>query len=883
MTKNYTGKGYTTDLTLQWVTEDLGLDWLQWQQYATEWLSNEKSGLDTKLKMLRNFLNYLNNKAPYSKDVASMFNGHPNGHKVSSEEFDAYLKDKGLSKVNSEYISNVISLCDYILQNRLSVDDDGKMLPIFSNPFVKIKKFQSNTETIRNPLPYRYIQQLRQIICPYPVSSSENAEPWRGCHFRDWRWAIESLQCDSLSWMEVSPEVIDPKDPDCITRTRIISRNENNKALYGAAKKNGNTEKIYEIWSPVMAMFMFVKLHLPLRSFQVRFLDSGEGDTWRYESGQWIENAKHAFKYGTPKRPYQKGVFRRIFDSLSENYSTGLYISTNKTADQQKDEIQRGYIIPWQHEELLYWLEKLRNWQEKYNPIYSLTKGTELKPVHLDQVKSKKQLESMGEFAFLFRLPGSRMPISANVIRNPWYRLLSKLEDDVFKLGQTLYRGERLRLVKDYGEDFEETKKRATEFPLHSLRVSLITCYTMDTSLPLPVISKLLAGHTRLLMTIYYNKITPSVMTEKMKEADVSLVKMGDRSLKAFLADAELNQIQIRAAYHTDQYNSVEAVLANRNPIGWEERVTGLCLVGGNSVRSDELSTLGGCWNGGLLIKDSSNPHARAYGAVPHGPENCVRCRWHITDASYLPALNSKFNQISYKAHQAASLAAELEGELDTLKDELYLAEEKGEPFAKHDQLQALERRYEKQRVEADEYAKDYIATFNLINRIIQIENQRDGDDEGQKLIAVGSSNDLNVSMKFIETESELLHLALLCEDAEFYPDLHDDLRKTPAIARRTNALSRMMARSGYQPIFLEMDENTQLIVGNALIRKMALIADPDDKMEGYRIATNYIEAQEYMADSGLLDSGFEAVKNIAPITLPSGSKRRIPLTEVFE
>lgn len=257
-----------------------------------------------------------------------------------------------------------------------------------------------------------------------------------------------------------------------------------------------------------------------------------------------------------------------------------------------------------------------------------------------------------------------------------------------------------------------------------------------------------------------------------------------------------------------------------------------------------------------------------------------LRCRWHVTDATYLTALNSRFNQISYKAHQAASLATELEGELDALKDEHFIAEERGEPFVKHDQLQVLERRYEKQRVEADEYAKDYIATYNLLNRIIQIENQRDDDDEGQKIIAVGSEDDLKVSMKFIETESELLHLALLCEDAEFHPDLHDDLRKTPAIAKRTNALSRMMARSGYQPIFLEMDEQTQLITGNALMRKMAMLAAPDDKLEGYRIASDYIEAQQYLIDAKLLEDGGGELQKIAPITLADSQARHIALVE---
>jgi hypothetical protein len=372
-------------------------------------------------------------------------------------------------------------------------------------------------------------------------------------------------------------------------------------------------------------------------------------------------------------------------------------------------------------------------------------------------------------------------------------------------------------------------------------------------------------------------------MAEKMNEADSALVERGEASLKNFLQDAEMRQIQLRTASLGDPYSSVETALANRNPIGWEERATGLCLVGGNSVRSDELSTVGGCWNGGSLMKDSEDAYSRVYGPVPHGPENCPRCRWHITDATYLPALNSKFNQVSYKAHQAAELAVEIEGQLEALKDELFIAEETGKPFLKHSELQVLERRYERQRVEADEHAKDYIALFNLINKVVQIENGRTKDDDRQKLVAVGSAEDLNVSMKFIETDSELLHLSLLCEDAEFYPDLHDDLRKTPAIAKRTNALSRMMARSGYKPVFLEMDENTQLIVGNALVRKMAKIADPEDKMEGYRIATNYIEAQEFLENDGLLKSGFEAVKQITPITLSSGALKRIPALEVSE
>ena len=414
----------------------------------------------------------------------------------------------------------------------------------------------------------------------------------------------------------------------------------------------------------------------------------------------------------------------------------------------------------------------------------------------------------------------------------------------------------------DYPEDTPENSKVATNFPLHSLRVSLITAYAMDTQLPLPVISKLLAGHSRILMTIYYNKITPSVMAEKMSEAEGELEGKAKQSVRNFLKDASLAQIQCKMVYHKE--DSIQAALVNRNPIGWEERSSGLCLVGGNTVKSDEVSTLGGCWNGGELIRDASAAAYRIYDSVPHGPENCIRCRWFITEARYLPALNAQFNQLSYKAHQAANLSVEIEGELEALKDEQFFCEEQGTPFTKHNDMQVLQRRYEKQQVEADEYTKDWIACFELISKIIHVEEARNDDDTKDKLIAVGNEQDISHALKFVETESELLHLSLLCDDAEFFPDLQDELRKTPAIEKRSRQLSRALMKKGFEPIFMEMDEKQQLIAGNAMLRQMAKIADPDDKMEGYRKVANYIEAGEYLSNHKLFNAGMNALSDKA-------------------
>jgi hypothetical protein len=865
--------GRASDLTFKWMLTTLGPEWEQWQELAAEWIATQHQGVNVKRKALSHFFeSYLLECAPYAADIGLFFKGY-NSHICSTEEIEIRAR----KTINCTYeLSSVINypcdFIDYIIEHHLSEDDDnGVLRPLVKNPLSKIKRQSSHTETVRNPLPYRYIQDLRQILCPLPdkaelavieqnLPQGESLLPsYHYRHFKHWAWAQEQsgqgkAGGGSGDWFDVEPELIDKSDLDCVWRTKEITR-------------GGKRITIHQMWSPAKAMAIFMKLHLPLRTYQVSMLDSGEADTWRYESGQWKLNDKHDFALGSEKRPFGKGIFRRIHDTMTGQYSTGLYINTNKTADQNKSELERGYIIPWQNEEVLYWLEKLRNWQEKYNPIAKPTDCTTLLNKHTGQKKSQTQLASLGEIAFLFRDTSAKgndcsKPIQGGALAAFWYKLLLTLENQLAEQGNTLDNGERLKLVVDYPEGTLEGVKVATNHPLHSLRVSLITAYCMDTQLPLPVISKLLAGHSRILMTIYYNKITPSVMAEKMSEAEGQLEGKSQQSVRNFLKDASLAQIQCKMVYH--QEDSIQAVLVNRNPIGWEERLSGLCLVGGNTVKSDEVSTLGGCWNGGELIIDAKSAANRIYGSVPHGPENCIRCRWFITEARYLPELTAQSNQLSYKAHQAANLSVEIEGELEALKDERFFCEEQGSPFTKHDEMQVLQRRYEKQQVEADEYTKDWITSVGLIFKINRIEESRNSGDTKDKFIAVGDEQTLRYALRFVETDSELLHLSLLCDDAEFYPDLQDELRKTPAIEKRSRQLSRVLMKKGFEPIFMEMDEKQQLIAGNAMLRQMAKIADPDNKMEGYRKVANYIEAGEYLSDNKLFSAGMNALSDKA-------------------
>lgn len=833
--KKYNGR--SSDLTLQWLTKNHGQEWEAWRDLAEKWVMQQDTALGIKLLALSTFFSvYLAPTAPWVTNLDKFFEGTQSGWRASTEDFQHIVLKNTNRADNADttaLLNRIVDFIDWVLDTHFSEKDDhGRSVRIYTNPFERLKINANKTETVHNPLPYRYICELRQILCPKQ----------RG-HFSDWIWAQQQTGqgvTRSGDWFDVDEILIDKADADCVWRRTKVTR-------------KGKRITIHQLWSPVTAMVLFIKLHLPLRTYQVRMLDSGEVDTMRYENGEWVKNTKHPFVFNH----YSKGVFRRFQDNAMGLVSTGIYISTNKTADQNKDEFERGYEIPWQNEDVLYWLEKLRNWQEKYNPISKPTDCTLLETKHTSIKKSLAALSSMGHSCFLMRdasaskLEDKNKPIQSHSVQRFWYKLLSQLEDNLLASGDTLTNGTPLRLVSGYGED-KSISKTKTEFPLHSLRVSLITCYIMDAKLPLPVVSKLLAGHSHILMTVYYTKLTPAVMKEKMVEADKQLEDKSKESVRIFLKDAEMRQIESKMAYNDGE--SVQAALVNRNPLGWENRHHGLCLAGGNTVRSDETKTVAGCWNGGALIQDSKNARDRVYSPVSHGPENCVRCRWFITDARYLTALNAHLNFMSYKTHTAANLAVKLEGEIEAMDELKYEAEIEGKPFIQHHELQALQRRYEKQLVEADEYTKDWIATFLLVRRLIGIEQGRSEGDSQNKLVAVGSENDIKIG--FMETESELLHLSLLCDDAELYPDMLDDIKKTPAIQDRTQSLSRIMMRKGYIPQLLMLDKDQQLIAANAMMRQMALQANPTNKLEGYKLVADYLELGQMMEDSRLLDTG---------------------------
>ncbi|MGE8391855.1 MAG: VPA1269 family protein [Pseudomonas sp.] len=813
-TRRSSRDGRSSDMDFNWLVRERGEAWERWRQHLSGWIAAQTGSIGVKLNAMNWFMaNYL----PTVPGGASPDVFFQVAEKGLLPELRPLLEASMSATTAVKNQNWIVDLLNWIItQSYSEPNDHGVPMALVKNPFAKGKEKTVITETVHNPLPYAYIRELRDILCPQP----------RGT-FRHWEWAQSQsgqVRSDVGDWFPVEQSTIDEDDPDCVWRYR------NDR---------------YELWSPVRSVALHVKLHLPLRTYQVRFLDSGEADTWRYEGGNWVLNILHEFSLGREGNPWKRGVFCRIHSQDIGEIMTGLYVSTNKTADKNKESRERGYTIPWQNEDVLYWLERLRNWQEEYNPINGPTPCAQLSEKHFGSVKTAEQKKDMGSICFLFRDPtlpaGERdKPTGGYTLPNLWYRLLSTLEDRVADRGHTLSDGSRLRFVKP-PDSKSNVLPFKTDFPLHSLRVSLLTCYAMEGRVPIQVLSKLIAGHSRIIMTLHYIRPTPAMVSQVMDVASGRISAAQDENLKIFLRDADMRQIHSKTAYLDG--SAVEIALANRNTIGWEQRHIGLCLVGGNSARSDEMSSVGGCWNGGEIIARSNN--TPVYGPVPHGLENCSRCRWFITDARYLPALVAHLNVLSYRASLVSSIAVEIEQERDELLNRRYFAEQENRPFLLQAELQQADRRYEKQIKEADEYSKDLVSCFQLISKIVAIEEGRATDDSATKLVAVGSLEDIHQPISFIETSSELWQISQLCENAEIYADLTDELRATPVIEKRSRALNHLLIRGGYAPILMGMDDRLQLIVGNAMMRSMALTLSPNDQLEGFREVSSLLEAGE--------------------------------------
>lgn len=826
------GVSASWDISLEWMNREHP-ELAQWRDLATDWLKLQRTGVHLKIAAIRAFvLKYLiPNKAPADPSWFVSISSNL----ATLETFLPVTRHGG---VMANYLHAFIQ---WVLNSRFSYRRPDGSLSIhdeFHNPFPKrsFAGMPSPQNSVFNPLPYAFLAECQSIIASGP-------------NFRDWTWAHTALGVKpgkqgkvAPDWFEVSEEQIDKSDPDCVWRRRARSR-----AAGGV---------ILEIWSPVRWVAQLVKLILPVRTFQVRMLDSGEADTWRYEihasgNGRWIRNSNN-LRLGTPRNPLSQGVFRQLANSL-ESTNSGealsyinavLYINTNKTADALKSGPEKGYTLPWVadarlHANPFYWLMKLRDWQEKYNPLDRRVSWTELDGRHMHP-KSAEQLARYPNTCFLFRAPElgadeSRLPLPDGVLDHTWYAVLQTLEQRLNQRGQTNRDGSKIELVVP-------GRSKTVHFPPHSIRVSLITALVVDGEVPIEIMQKLV-GHARMLMTLYYTKPGDIKTLDSLSGAFEQLIKNAEQGVTKFLLNADHEKLVQDAISNSGPslLSAIPRSPVSRNAVGWSYMHHGVCLAGGNVSPLEGPSGIGGCYNGGPDIGSAGKPK---FSPVPGGSRNCVRCRWFVTEPLYIFALVAHCNVLLYHFGEARSACVEADSHLQGLRIRQMQSEEAGSGITSTNELESAERVWETAMQRFQERAEDVAACIKLVFRCQEALEKRTGKEANDRsLLAVGSLSDIRVALDGID--SELLQLQEVCETLEVFPELETG----KAVFRRSQLLDLAIQRESVLPPFLALSEKHQLAAGNEFMRRAANLAEGPTVAARKQRIVRLIEANSSLRD----------------------------------
>ena len=726
-------------------------------------------------------------------------------HKRWSTKGTANEKRSGTLVRQNSHIADFI---DWVLLNKLSVEGEHgeRVVPaVFHNPIERLSLAGAGapSETVKNALPMLYIRRLRKMLA-------------EGRTFRDWTWAQKATDSSAGGdWFIVDSAIVNRYDPDCVWRERRPGRIE---------RKNKNLPEIVtEIWSPVRAMAVYVKLELALRTHQVRFLDSGEGDTWRFvwdAQGGRFEISDAPFAQGSAARPYQRGVFHRE----AGGQGAGFFINTNKTADINKPEDKKGYVIPWTNIELLYWLERLRNWQERYNPVQAALPWVELEARYFSARPAGAILAERSPAFFLFRNAAvddrnKAKPVLDGVLHTLWYKLLARLEEELAREKEKNALGNAVRLVNPDGT--------GTYFPLHALRVSLITGLIMEGGLPIEVVSKLIAGHHGLIQTIYYTKIGIDHMNKLMSDAEHKMTENEAQGHKIFLMRHGRDEINQRFA--SVSQDGVTAAMNQESQAGFVFDEKGICPVG-----------CAMCDVGGEKISETKD--RKDYAPIPGYPHerNCIRCRFFLTGPAWLHALNAKFNYIAYQAMLAAERYNSFTEKVAAMEERRAECEVTGRLFTEAIDLEKKSALLEAETQTLDRWIADLQAVQRLIHRSIEI--NKTAAKDGLQLVAAGTLFDIQTALTV--TESELHPIEVQCRNATIYPEI--DARQ-PAI-RRTQLLDALLHANDKPLLLSRLSVEQQLQAGNAM---MKLIEARAGSLEN---AVEFVEAQGRLKELGIVD-----------------------------
>ncbi|ASI89633.1 gamma-mobile-trio integrase GmtZ [Vibrio mediterranei] len=655
----------------------------------------------------------------------------------------------GLVGYQQQRYHNMLSnFFDFILEEYCTDqtdDGDSFILPGFRNPLKTIlKEFGSDLtryrpdESVKPALPFSYIEKAKSFMFP---DLSGN--------FSDLKHLHDMFTAD---WFDVSLNCIDKLDPDCVWRIK---------------KRKGN--EVYQMWCPARAIALFTLLSVPLRGQQILWLDSGEADKLipvfdNAGNIVWAENRN--IIAGTRKQ--SSGFIKKYPDGL------GMFVTTNKTSLEKPT-----YSIPYMPYNLAVIIIKLRNWQNKYNPLKSLTGWDEIRLPRKQNVNILKAREKQ---AFLFRDP-CYDKISPYRTANAFYHYLPKVLYEI--------QNHDFPLVNHYGKN-----KLKTEYTPHSMRVSLITAYVVDGGIPLQVVSKLV-GHASIVMTIYYTKVSSGEIRRELGEAEKRALAKGAQRLEDTILARSIEQARSEL-FGRDQ-TFFQRVDDSWPITAYQFSDKGICPMGG-----------GACDSGG--VGEDGKPDNSPTPAGYLGRRNCIKCRYFVTGPAFVGGLQALANEISLEIQAVNDEHIVCREHMQQLEDDMYDCEISGEPFTKRSELSKAHSDHEERATKLDVLLCDMSSLMTLIKQCMALLNEYDSGN-GKQLIV--SESFAKVDFELQESKTNFRLLSQICENATIY----SGASASRALPLRSQMLDQLVDKNGLSPAMFRLNKEQQLSIGNQLTK----------------------------------------------------------------
>lgn len=729
-------RGRRRDREFSWATEiDPTLS--EWRGCISDWVGNKKGKkrLDGHIVVGNHFLDYLLKAPTITRNPREYFSDQ---YTPAKHIKDYILNNAGMSNCKTwpQVLCHLYDFFESVLDTHCSEQEAGATYRLrgYRNP-IDIsdipRRFISQAQTHRLAMPSRFVEMAKEILVK-----------------DNFRWAREKFPKDMFFW--VNPATGIPE----------------------------------AVWNPVRAHLILTKLFLPLRTYQVRMLDSGEGDRELYNlaTGLWQPNQLETERFAKPQ-----GALRRIWDGHKGSWLTGFFVNTNKTKSRGAGHFDDGYEIPWENDEVIALFARLREWQTTFNPCLRPVVWNEL-PSECREIASADVADTAPDRYYLFRdrTAGKpemwKGPVTEGRLRRFWLWLMAELEQELARKKITNEDGSDIQIITKWSGGSPDN----AIFDLHSLRVTGLTAF-VESGVPIYILSRLVAGHATILMTLYYARTDISKVTEILDEAEIKRSQNSQTQLAGFLKTLSLSEAQRRVAH-----NSLAGIrqAQNTQPSVWVWMDEGICPNGMTE-----------CATGGDPVFEQKD--RKLYGPVLGGNGNCACCRYFLTGPAWIHGLIARFQERGLRAKELGETGRRHQRELQRLKAERLACEERRETFMAGAELRRAEAAVEATTEETNTLLITLNNLYNLTQQarmIAQIKDDLKTEQGTPSLPLIVNGGEFDV---VFEEVTNFDAYDYICRSAKFFKSIN----WTTANLRRKEIYIRMMMRNDMEPVLLSLSD----------------------------------------------------------------------------